>query len=76
MLLDRYLTFDQKVLLSIVSGGLWIYFRTAECYSMIPRLRLFPVLFVCSWIYLNYYEPLFLPLGLLVLLSYSFFVSN
>jgi len=72
MLLGKYLTFDQKVFISIVCGGLWIYFRTAECYNMIPRLHLFPVIFVCIWIYLNYYEPLFLPLGLLVLIIYSY----
>ena len=72
MLLDKYLTFDQKVFISIVCGGLWIYFRTAECYNMIPRLHIFPVIFVTIWIYLNYYEPLFLPLGLLVLILYSY----
>ena len=72
MLLDKYLTFDQKVFISIVCGGLWIYFRTAECYNMIPRLHIFPVIFVTIWIYLNYYEPLFLPLGLLVLVIYSY----
>jgi len=72
MLLDKYLTFDQKVIISIICGGLWIYFRTAECYNMIPRLHIFPVIFVTIWIYLNYYEPLFLPLGLLVLIIYSY----
>ena len=72
MLLDKYLTFDQKVFISIVCGGLWIFFRTAECYNMIPRLHIFPVIFVTIWIYLNYYEPLFLPLGLLVLIIYSY----
>ena len=71
MLLDKYLSFDQKVAIAIICGGLWIYFRTAECYNMIPRLHIFPVIFVCFWIYLNYYEPLFLPLGLLVLIVYS-----
>ena len=72
MLLDKYLSFDQKVAIAIICGGLWIYFRTAECYNMIPRLYIFPVIFVCFWIYLNYYEPLFLPLGLLVLIAYSY----
>ena len=72
MLLDKFLTFDQKVMISIVCGGLWIYFRTAECYNMIPRMHLFPVVFVCGWIYLNYYEPLFLPIGLLILIAYSY----
>jgi hypothetical protein len=38
---------------------------------MIPRGNIFPVIFVMTWTYLNYYEPLFLPLGLLILLTYS-----
>jgi len=38
---------------------------------MIPRLHIAPVIFVTGWIYLNYYEPLFLPLGLLVLVAFS-----
>ena len=71
MLLDRFLTYEQKVMISIICGGLWIYFRTSDCYKMIPRKHIFPVVFVCIWIYLNYYEPLFLPIGLLVLILYS-----
>jgi len=71
MILDKYLSFDNKVIIAIICAGLWIYFRTAECYSMIPRFHLFPVIFVMCWAYLNYYEPLYLPLGLLILILYS-----
>ena len=73
MLLDEVLTYHQKVIISIICGGFWIYFRTAECYNMIPRLHIFPVIFVCGWIYLNYYEPLFLPIGLSILIAYRYF---
>jgi hypothetical protein len=73
MFFDKFLTYNQKVIISLLCGGFWIYFRTAECYNMIPREHLFPVLFVCSWIYLNYYEPLFLPIGLFVLILYAYF---
>lgn len=72
MILDKYLSFNKKVIISVLSAGLWIYFRTAQCYNMIPRLHLFPVIFVMIWAYLNYYEPLFLPIGLLILIGYSF----
>jgi hypothetical protein len=65
------LTYEQKVMISVVCGGIWIYFRTMDSYKMIPRKHIFPVVFVCIWIYLNYYEPLFLPIGLLVLVAYS-----
>lgn len=72
MILDNYISFNNKVIISVICAGLWIYFRTAECYSMIPRTHWFPVVFVMIWAYLNYYEPLFLPIGLLVLVLYSF----
>jgi hypothetical protein len=70
MIVDKYLSYDKKVIISILCAGLWIYFRTAECYNMIPRLHLFPVVFVMIWAYLNYYEPLFLPIGLGILVLY------
>ena len=65
------LPWNIKVIISVICSGLWIYFRTAECYNMIPRLHLLPVLFVMVWTYLNYYEPLFLPIGLCILVLYS-----
>ena len=71
MILDNYLSYDKKVLFSIMSSGIWIYFRTSDCYKLIPSGHLFPVLFVMIWTYLNYYEPLFLPIGLIILLLYS-----
>jgi hypothetical protein len=71
MILDEYLTFNQKVLISVITSGFWIYFRTSDCYKMIPRLHILPIIFVMVWTYLNYYEPLFLPLGLLILILYS-----
>jgi hypothetical protein len=71
MILDKYISYKNKVLFSVICGGFWIYFRTSDCYNLIPRKHIFPVVFVMVWTYLNYYEPLFLPLGLGVLLLYS-----
>ena len=71
MILDKYLTFKQKIYISLVTCAIWIYFRTAECYSMIPRKSLFSVLFVVIWVYINYYEPLVAPIGLAILYLYS-----
>jgi len=71
MILDNYLSYKNKVIISVICSGLWIYFRTSDCYKLIPRLRIFPIFFVMTWVYLNYYEPLFLPLGLLLLILYS-----
>jgi hypothetical protein len=76
MLLDKYLSFEQKVLIAVICAGFWIYFRTSECYGMIPREHVGPVFFVMGWTYLNYYEPLFLPIGLAVLLTYSFVLKK
>jgi hypothetical protein len=75
MILDNYISFNNKVIISVICAGLWIYFRTAQCYNMIPRTQWFPVVFVMIWTYLNYYEPLFLPIGLLILILYSLIVK-
>jgi hypothetical protein len=71
MILDKYLTFQQKIYISLVACVIWIYFRTEECYSMIPRKSFFSVLFVVIWVYINYYEPLVVPIGLATLYLYS-----
>ena len=60
-----------KVMIAVLSAGIWIYFRTPDCYALIKRKSLFSVLFVMFWTYLVCYEPLFLPLGLLVLVIYK-----
>lgn len=74
MLLDKYLSYDTKVLISVICGAFWIYFRTSKEYSMIPRLHILPVIFISIWIYLNYKDPLFLPIGLAILILYTKFI--
>ena len=71
MLLDKYLSYNSKVIIAVIYSGFWIYFRTSDCYKLIPRMHIFPIVFVMTWVYLNYYEPLFLPIGLLLLIAYS-----
>ena len=71
MILDNYLSYKNKVILSVICSGLWIYLRTAECYKLIPNKHIFPVIFIMIWCYLNYYEPLFLPIGLFILFIYG-----
>jgi len=71
MILDNYLSYNNKVFISVICSGFWIYFRTSDCYKLIPRMHIFPIIFVMSWVYLNYYEPLCLPFGLLILIAYS-----
>jgi hypothetical protein len=71
MFFDNYLSYHHKIMIAVICSGIWIFFRTSDCYAMIPRNHLFPVFFVMSWTYLNYYEPLMLPLGLLCLLGYT-----
>ena len=72
MIFDNYILYSYKVLISVIASGFWIYFRTSDCYAMIPRQSIFPVVFVMAWVYLNYLDPLFLPIGLLLLIAYSF----
>jgi hypothetical protein len=76
MILDNYLSYHFKVYIAVICSGLWIYFRTSDCYKMIPRGHIFPIFFVMIWSYLNYYEPLFLPIGLLILIAYSQFQKS
>ena len=71
MFLDKILNYKKKVIISVICAGFWIYFRTSDCYDMIPRHHIFPVVFVMGWTYLNYYEPLFLPIGLGILILYT-----
>jgi hypothetical protein len=75
MILDDVISHDTKIIIAVASAGIWIYFRTAQCYNMIPRMHLFPVAFVMAWAYINYYEPLALPIGLMILASFPV-VSN
>lgn len=71
MFFDNYLSYDEKVKISVICAGLWIFFRTAECYAMVPRLSIFASFFVMLWVYLYSYEPLFCPIGLGILILYS-----
>jgi hypothetical protein len=71
MLLDKYLSYNNKVIIAVICSGFWIYFRTSDCYKLIPRMHIFSIVFVMTWVYLNYYEPLFLPIGLIALIAYS-----
>jgi hypothetical protein len=71
MLLDKYLSYNNKVIIAVICSGVWIYFRTSDCYKLIPRMHIFSIVFVMTWVYLNYYEPLFLPIGLIALIAYS-----
>jgi hypothetical protein len=76
MVLDNYLTFKQKIYISLIACGIWIYFRTDQCYAMIPRKSLFSVLLITIWVYLNYYDPLAAPIGLCILYLYSISLSE
>jgi len=71
-----FLSYQTKVIISIICSGLWIYFRNQNCYQLIPRHSIFAVIFVMIWSYVNYYEPLFLPLGLFILYFYGNYLHN
>jgi hypothetical protein len=73
MILDKYITNNNKIYISIISGIIWIYYRDKLCYELLPRKNILTSLVVGVWIYLNYKEPLFLPIGLLLCFVYSLF---
>ena len=76
MLLDKYLTFEQKVYIAIIASAIWIYFRTLGCYLALPRKSFISVILVSIWMYCNYYEPLSAPIGLIIMVLYSFLFSE
>ena len=49
MILDNYLSYNSKVIIAIIFAGLWIYFRTSECYAIIPIHSLYASIFVMVW---------------------------
>ena len=67
MLLDKYITLKNKKIISIICSSIWIYYRTQDCYNLIPRKNLFSVIIIVLWNYFHYMDPLFLPLGLILL---------
>ena len=71
MILNNFLSYNTKIYISIIFGSIWIYFRTDKCYLLLPRKKILSMLLVSVWIYLNYIEPLFLPIGLIIMYLYS-----
>ena len=71
MILDKYLSHNSKIVIALICVGLWMYFRRAECYAMIPRHSIFSSIFVMTWLYLYTYEPLVVPIGIIILLIYK-----
>lgn len=71
MIFDDYLTFEQKIYISLFASSIWIYFRTLGCYAALPRKSILSVFIICLWMYANYYEPLSVPIGLTLMYLYS-----
>ena len=70
--MKNYISKKNKLIIAIISGSIWIFFRTQSCYSLLPRKSFISILIVSLWIYLNNSDPLFLPLGLLVMIFYMY----
>ena len=71
MILDKYLTVEEKKMISIISSMIWIYFRTEDCYKLIPRKSIYSVILVSLWVFLYLQDPLFLPIGVFILYLYG-----
>jgi hypothetical protein len=70
-----FISFSTKVIFSVVVAGLWVFFRTENSDELLPTHSFFAVLFVMVGVALNYYDPLFFPLFLLLLFLYSKFIN-
>lgn len=75
MILDN-ISVNGKIIFSVICAGLWVFFRTDNCSDILPNHSIFLVIFVMSCVYLNYYDPIFLPLGLFLLFCYNIFINN
>ncbi len=75
MLLDN-ISLNGKRIFSVICAGLWVYFRTDNCSEILPNHSIFLVIFVMCCVYLNYYDPIFLPLCLFLLFCYNSFINN
>ena len=64
-------TYIFKVVFSMICGAIWIYYRKQCHYIGLPKHSIKHAIIVSIWILLNYYEPLSLPIGLLILYSYG-----
>jgi hypothetical protein len=58
---------NTKIYIATLSAMIWIYYRTFDCYALLPRKSLLSVVLVALWTYFNYMEPLLLPIGLLLM---------
>ena len=71
MILNNYLTLEQKIYISIFSSIIWIYYRDISCYALLPRKNIMSIILVSIWMYCNYLEPLSAPIGLIIMYLYS-----
>ena len=65
-----------KIIFSVIFAGLWVFFSNDSLYEMLPNRSMFAVIFVMCGVYLNYYEPLMLPLFLVLLYCYTQIINN
>lgn len=71
MILDNIISYNQKIFLSMLCGAIWIYFRNIQSYILLPNYSIISIILVTIWIYFNYQDPLFLPIGLSIMYIYS-----
>jgi len=71
MLLDTFLSHQQKIYLAMITASIWIYYRTFDCYALLQRKKVISILLVILWIYLYNRDPLFLPIGMAIMFAYK-----
>lgn len=56
-----------RALLSCAVAAVWIYNRQIDYYRILPRKHIIIAGIIAVWMYLNYVEPMSLPIGLAIL---------
>ena len=59
--------YQLRALLSSIIAGVFIYFRKLDYYRTMPRQSITVSVSIIVWSWLNYLEPLCLPLGLVII---------
>ena len=70
------LSYYHKIIIATITAMIWIYFRTFDCYALLPRKSIVSVILVGLWTYYNYKEPLLLPMGLVTMYLYSRYIGH
>ena len=61
------ISYASRAIFSCIVASVWIYHQRLDYYQLLPRKNLVMAVIIAVWTYLNYVEPLSLPIGLAII---------